>query len=390
MKNQVKWNNHFIENTIVTDVQKIKELLTNSEAPIIIISNGGVFNYEGTFGLVISDDTSPIAQSNGKLYSVDFFESSFRSELYELLAGLLTLESICLEYGDIMGDQRNIHFFSDNKRVVQKVNSKLRNKRTINQHRNSDMDLELKILHEIHKWQTRNNVIKVLFVPSHQDLHKTKHELSHAETLNILADSLTKEARKYPKIIKYHSLPQNPIVFKTNDNMINSKYALRSRKAYHSIAFRKYLQDNYSWSHTTVESIWWKAYHNSIAKLSNSERAIILKFIHDRLPTKARDNKYYSFRIKHCNLCQGSSEDDDHILLCHSIHRSKSREEWFNAMYNYLSRSHTPTEVKTSILFFLNCWLESLYPADTIYDTDDRQVSTAIQQQKLIGWRHFI
>jgi hypothetical protein len=108
MKNKAKWNNHFIENTVITDVQQLKELLKNPETPIIIVSDGGVINYEGTFGLVISNGTNPIAKNNGKLYSVDFFESSFRSKLYALLAGLITFESIGFEYGDLLADQRAI------------------------------------------------------------------------------------------------------------------------------------------------------------------------------------------------------------------------------------------------------------------------------------------
>jgi hypothetical protein len=122
------------------------------------------------------------------------------------------------------------------------VNSRLQNKRTINQHRDSDVDLELQVIQEIKKWQEKHNKIKVSFVRSHQDLRKTKQELSHVEKLNLLADKLKKEARKYPRIIKYQSLPQNPIDFTINSTTINSKYALRSKKAYHSISFRKHTQ----------------------------------------------------------------------------------------------------------------------------------------------------
>jgi hypothetical protein len=66
--------------------------------PIYIISDGGVFNYEGTFGVIISDGSLPIASNNGKLYSVDFVESSFRSEMYSMLAGILSLVYINKKY----------------------------------------------------------------------------------------------------------------------------------------------------------------------------------------------------------------------------------------------------------------------------------------------------
>jgi hypothetical protein len=392
MKTKVKWTNHFTDNTIIKDVQKTKDLLTSTTSPIIIVSDGGVHNYEGTFGVVISDGIYPIVHNNGKLYSVDFFESSFRSELYAMLAGLLTLEALCNEFGAICNTQRHIRLFSDNKRVVQRISNRRRNKRTINQHRDSDVDLELQLLHEILKWEEKQMIITISFVRSHQELIKIKKELTHIETLNIIADSLAKKARNYCRLSQYHSLPQNPVDFKINNIAINSKYALRSKKAFHSIAFRKYLQDKYSWSHTTIESIWWKAYHNSITNLNSAERAIIFKFIHDRLPTKSRSNKYYSYRSKHCDSCQSDTEDEDHILRCHSANRLQSRKAWYDAISDYLSAAHTPPFVKTSIVSNLHYWLESSEITHTMLDddNDNGRTSKAIYQQNNIGWNHFI
>jgi hypothetical protein len=60
---------------------------------IYIASDGGVHNYEGTFGVVLSDGISSFAQNSGKFYSVDFCASSYRSELYAMLAEVLSFKS---------------------------------------------------------------------------------------------------------------------------------------------------------------------------------------------------------------------------------------------------------------------------------------------------------
>jgi SepF-like predicted cell division protein (DUF552 family) len=146
----------------------------------------------------------------------------------------------------------------DNKRVVQNITNRLRNKRTINQHRDSDVDLELQVVPKIGKWESKQMIVTVSFVRSHQDLLKMKSELSHVENLNIKTNSLTRKARKHQRIIKYQSLPPNPIDFTINAITINSKYALQSSMAYHSIALCKYLQEKYSRSNKTIESVWWK------------------------------------------------------------------------------------------------------------------------------------
>jgi hypothetical protein len=71
MNKQPHWTNSFIENTRVTDGPKLRHLFSQEEEiKIYIASDGGVHNYEGTFGVVLSDGNSPFAQNNGKFYSV--------------------------------------------------------------------------------------------------------------------------------------------------------------------------------------------------------------------------------------------------------------------------------------------------------------------------------
>jgi hypothetical protein len=82
MKDKPNWKCCFIENTIVTDKHKLQTVLSQHEFTIFIASDGEVYNYDGTFGVAISDGNSILAKNNGKFYSVDFCESSYRSELY--------------------------------------------------------------------------------------------------------------------------------------------------------------------------------------------------------------------------------------------------------------------------------------------------------------------
>jgi hypothetical protein len=117
------------------------DLMTKAESNVYIISDGGVYNYEGTFGVVVSDASNPLVKNYGKMYSLDFDESSYRSELYAMLAGVLTLQATSDEYGELSGDNITVHLISNNKALVRKINNRLKNKRKTNQHRDSDVDL---------------------------------------------------------------------------------------------------------------------------------------------------------------------------------------------------------------------------------------------------------
>jgi hypothetical protein len=55
MKHQPAWEDCFIEITIVIDKNKLKFLLSQDELIVFIASDGGVYNHEGTFGVVICD-----------------------------------------------------------------------------------------------------------------------------------------------------------------------------------------------------------------------------------------------------------------------------------------------------------------------------------------------
>jgi hypothetical protein len=163
-----------------------------------------------------------------------------------MLSGVLSFkllqESACLQPGaNII-----LKLVSDSRTLVNKINKRLHNRRTTNQHHDSDVDLE-----------------SIGFVRSYQELKKVKSDLSYIELLNVMADSLTKSARKLKRKAIYTSLPQNPVDFTINDTTINSKYSLRSKKSYHSIYLRAYFQDKYAWPNNIIDSIWWKPYHNS-------------------------------------------------------------------------------------------------------------------------------
>jgi ribonuclease HI len=387
---QPQWTNGFIENIIVTDSLKFKTLFSQPEFTIYIASDGGVFNYEGTFGVLLSDGLSPFAQNNGKFYSVDFCESSYRSELFAMLSGVLSYKSLRTLSDDSIGAKVTLKLISDSRILVNKINKRLQNRRTTNQHRDSDVDLELQLVYELEQLISNNHQITISFVRSHQELQKLKSALSHSELLNVMADGLTKSARKIKRKAHYTSLPRNPIDFTINNITVNSKYSLRSKKSYHSIHLREYFRHKHSWPNNIIDSIWWKPYHLSLSKLSSPEKTIIYKFIHDRLPTKARENKYYSYRDKQCTQCQSDHEDEDHILKCFSIKRQHARIEWMKELDTYLSQNHTPQNVKHIILYNVRQLLEASTNNDFELESDTTDLDQANRQQSIIGWRHFI
>jgi hypothetical protein len=172
-----------------------------------------------------------------------------------MLAGILSFKSLC-ELADVRSTTKiTLKLVSDSRTWVNKINQRLNNRRTTNQHRDSDVNLELQLVHEFEKLISDNHQLTITFVRSHQELKKRKSDLSHIELLNVQADDLTRAARKFKRIAQYTSLPHNPIDFTIKDITINSKCSLRSKKAYHSTHLCQYSKHKHSWSNNTIDSI---------------------------------------------------------------------------------------------------------------------------------------
>jgi hypothetical protein len=71
--------------------------------------------YQGTFGVVLSDKANPILTNYGKLYSCEWYESSYRSEAYGMLAGIISLKHELTTTDARMKKGRMIILFCDNK-----------------------------------------------------------------------------------------------------------------------------------------------------------------------------------------------------------------------------------------------------------------------------------
>lgn len=79
LENREKWKHVMTDNIIVLDNQKAIDLISDSEQPIMIFSDGGVHDYHGNFGIVIADGETPIVSNKGQIYSVVFQQSPYRS-----------------------------------------------------------------------------------------------------------------------------------------------------------------------------------------------------------------------------------------------------------------------------------------------------------------------
>jgi hypothetical protein len=71
--NRQDWKSVILQNMNIMDDSLAKELY-KSDKDIHISSDGGVHEYQGTFGVIISDQASPVVINHGKLYSATSYK----------------------------------------------------------------------------------------------------------------------------------------------------------------------------------------------------------------------------------------------------------------------------------------------------------------------------
>jgi hypothetical protein len=87
-----------------------------ANAAFCIVTDGGTYEYNGTYGVIITHEETMIATNYRKLYSPEFYESSYWSEIYALLSGIVSFRYVMS--GDNQTVERVVNIYCDNKSLI--------------------------------------------------------------------------------------------------------------------------------------------------------------------------------------------------------------------------------------------------------------------------------
>jgi hypothetical protein len=119
------------------------------------------YNYQSNFGLVIASKSEVIATNKGKIYSIEFHESLYQSEIYGMLAAAVSLHHIIVAYKIKLPSQKNIYFYCYNKSVGKTINNRLEVRSTGNQHQSPYVHIEQQLIYELRKLNDKNCIINM-------------------------------------------------------------------------------------------------------------------------------------------------------------------------------------------------------------------------------------
>jgi hypothetical protein len=102
--------------------EDIQHCMSIAKANFCIVTDGGTYEYNGTFGAVITHEETMLATNHGKLYSPEFYESSYRLEIFALLEGIISFRYMMGKNNQTT--ERTINIYCENKSLINRINSR--------------------------------------------------------------------------------------------------------------------------------------------------------------------------------------------------------------------------------------------------------------------------
>lgn len=121
-------------------------------------------------------------------------------------------------------ERNKINIYSDFKFIIDRLLSRLKYKRTVDQYILPDIDLELEIISRIQSLRNTYEV-QILYADG----------LSFIDNHHTIADNLCKISRTQPSIKLYNKIPTNKVDFSINDRIINHHIGAAAIRSYRSI-----------------------------------------------------------------------------------------------------------------------------------------------------------
>jgi hypothetical protein len=351
--------------------------ITDEQANIYAVSDGGVKYNIGTYGWVIATSGKVLVTGQGGVFGRNI--SSHRAEVCGILSWMLYL----YHYTKFLQLEIKcaIHSFCNNKAAISNVNNFTLATR-------NSMIPDFDIIQEANMIfgslkNTAKRMHPILHVKGHQDRNVPEHKLSWPAILNIKADKLATEAMEHAAIRSPSmEVTNNPIRLQMDSEIITSNEQEILRWRWREFVLQEYLETKFKLTHLELHTINWAAIHIARKRLPSELQPFSVKLMIKWLPVGTRMAKYGN-NMTMCYFCN-NDEDFNHLFCC-----SKKRhlqQKFVDELDTELQRTGTQLEIRTALHNGITEWMTQT----KINTKHTSAIYNAIQQQEKIGWHRTI
>jgi hypothetical protein len=373
-----KWAADLLQHVVISEDHI--HLLEQSNR--MVVSDGGVKDGKGYFGLVIVVGDTVIARARGVARGDPRTMCSFRAEAYAFLAGVYLLYLLTLE----CSDQAKNEIHTDSASLLSRLTRALAPYVPIGFWTKSDSD----VVRQISEETKHIHELKRTYVKGHQDQEKDK-QLTRAEIYNIEADheatamrhSMTGPARH---VIPF---PSSRVNVYLHDQHISSSLDKFLHEAYTKTRFWEYVDKKFQWTATTRKLISWPIFFATLKKQTTLKHQQLLKYLYGWLPTGHEVHRHNNLEDHRCPHCRTVQEKNTHILRCPHPDRHALQTRFLTVhLNNFYHRSNTAQPIRQLISQSLIQWFHQ--PGIPHRRPRNDPLFRASQHQVAIGWQNFL
>jgi len=224
-------------------------------------------------------------------------------------------------------------------------------------------------------------------IKGHQDT-KRDHQLTTPERLNVDCDH---RAANVQIPCPDPNIQHNPMIESAYPHLrIRGQIIIRQlqhqlRDAATFRSYQEYLQNKFQWADGSAPQVHWKIHQLANQRLTQSERRIISKFIHEWLPLLDWYHVQSSSASKQCPSCRGAIKTVSHFLNCPHPDRQQIWTNLHDGVFQLHIKQNAPPPYFNAIVHGLHVGRGAT--SDIPLDEDNHQIRNITQQQEQLGWK---
>ena len=377
------WKADLLRNTTI--YEEHLDLLESS--PRIIVTDGGMVDGKGYFGVIIAVGATIIARARGVARGDPRTMDSFRAEAYGFLAGICLLR-LLTEPRPTADDRQHVDtIHTDSASLLARLLRATADYIPTGFWLKPDSDVIMQLVEELLPIPT----LKRQYVRAHQDLKKKLEQLTLPERYNFEADAdatLMRFEMTQPaaKVIPF---PASVVNVYIQQQLISSSLNTLLHAAYTSDGYWTYLEEKYHWSPTTRRLIAWDLYHKLLNNQPHKQHQQLIKYSVDWLPTGHEVHRHNPLEEHRCPHCQTVFEKNAHLLRCPHPERTAIRDRFLSVtLNNFYHNSNTAQPIRELISQSLLQWFR--HPTTPARFARTHPLFRASIHQQAIGWQHFL
>ena len=142
------------------------------------------------------------------------------------------------------------------------------------------------------------------------------------------------------------------------------------------------------WDPSTIDMVDWNSHQRAISNTELPIKFMIIKFIHNILPTGKVVNRYKPYYNSGCSSCDHQCEDQSHLLNCPNVERTKWKSLLNKDLIKFCQNTKVSEELQLLLINGISDYLQDSQVEYPQQYPDSLQV--LIQEQQLIGWDQFL